>query len=150
MSHRDGHLEEPLSGVGDSLDGFLVDEHEVLRRSPPSVHWQLAGAVLGDVGGRGDLAEVVPLLRTELDDRAREACKEYSKRWGNGDEVVVSVGRDIIAAEKPVERWTVLCPDKGCALFVYDNGANTGKSFPHDAEPEARAYVARKNAESAR
>ena len=90
------------------------------------------------------------LLRTELDDRAREACKEYSKRWGNGDEVVVSVGRDIIAAEKPVERWTVLCPDKGCALFVYDNGANTGKSFPHDAEPEARAYVARKNAESAR
>ena len=103
------------------------------------------------------------LLRTELDDRAREACKRRAgapETWGAADphslefrdasRECILVGRDIIAAEKPVERWTVLCPDKGCALFVYDNGANTGKSFPHDAEPEARAYVARKNAESAR
>jgi hypothetical protein len=107
-------------------------------------------------------AEVVPLLRTELDDRARElkdamvayhshvcpSVKEFILlESGPHRARVMAALQAILAAEKPVERWTVRLGHGLNKLFVYDGGEPTDKSFPPDAEPEARAYVARKNAE---
>jgi hypothetical protein len=98
------------------------------------------------------------LLRTELDDRAREACKAHElahpshSRLGRRDPCAKCsfAGRDILAAEKPVERWTMRLGHGVSRWFIYFDNEPTEKAFPSDAEPEARAYVARKNAEDAR
>jgi hypothetical protein len=101
---------------------------------------------------------VVPLLRTPLDDQAREACKAHElahpshSRLGRRDPCAKCsfAGRDILAAEKPKERFYAKGNEAWERIGVGQNAARRAQFDGPDAGAETRAYVARKNAEDAR
>ena len=90
------------------------------------------------------------LIVTDLHERALAMAERCS---GSGFVVhrdcddMRTIGRESLAAKKPKERWTVEGHSDSWALSILFDGKYAGRSFPRDAEPEARAYVARKNEE---
>ncbi len=92
------------------------------------------------------------LLRTELDDRAREACKlvaKYYKDCRDGSSIAevqpaVLVGRAILAAEKPVERWTLEPDASNITVSVFENGTWRARFW---CDADAKDYIAHKKAE---
>lgn len=98
------------------------------------------------------------LLRTgadRLNEKAMEACVRYAELqgdravWTRGavGEPIYDIGRAELTRRKPKVRWDVV--SGATKMWVHFYGKPTDEVFPLDAEPEARAYVARKNAEEA-
>ena len=106
--------------------------------------------------GTNDMANALSaagLLVTPDHEAALAACERVAAFENDAPQPVCNmallacsaVGRRSLDAKKPKERWTL---EARASLEACKDGV-TMWCFPHDAEPEARAYVARKNAEEA-
>lgn len=136
--------------------GLLHDPAEVakmrdlvVRLSAGAAEAYRHGNLLGcRIGFAEDFCDPAEVARGK---EALEACAKYASLFSPGAArrseggSILAVGRAELERRKPKVRWTVMM--FAGAWYAYLDGNATGFCFPPDAEPEARAYVARKNAE---